>query len=526
MEVLVQHPILALALVVHGMDRDVKYLFAIHYVRMVALVSHRIRAIVHLCTTDRTVNILYVLIPVKIQETVRLPTYVHAILVGQDRLVKLVSLVDENFPTYQMFCYYFTVTTLLWTFDNTLDDLSGQFTGAGYNSPTFVSGINGYGSALAVNGTVGQCAIVNPYLNMSYISFTWEFWVYPTIVPTGDSLFIGQCSQNGFVGGCLIFMTRNSVMWFAFWGDDVIGTTLIPANTWFHMSFVYDMAASKKYIYLNGILESIQNTSGPLRVTNTVLTFGCLTTTGGIPYVNFFTGYIDQMLYTSRVKNASEILDDATLVAYYRFLSTRPLIDSGPNYINGSWGGAATITASGVVNQAMDFPVNGSYFLVTGLVLLGTVNYPFSLSLWFKTSSLSGGGTIVHISSASTGVGWCLRFMGLTTNGNIDVQIYNGVTNVVYTGPVMPVGIWNHVAYTFSTANGIRLYINGTLHGSAATTYVASGAANTLIFGNPLSGTACGSASPNQQFYGSIDEVRLYSREISAVEVSQLYLNP
>jgi hypothetical protein len=53
-----------------------------------------------------------------------------------------------------------------------------------------------------------------------------------------------------------------------------------------------------------------------------MLTFGCLTTDGGSFYTNYVTGYIDQMLYNSRVKTVSEILDDATLVAYYRFVST------------------------------------------------------------------------------------------------------------------------------------------------------------------------------------------------------------
>lgn len=419
------------------------------------------------------------------------------------------------------------MTTILWTFDNTFNDLSGQYTGTGRNSPTFVPGINGYGSALSVNGSASQCVIVNPYLNMSFISFSWEFWVYPTITPTGDNSFIGQCTQFGTVGECLLFMARNTVMWFAFWDDDVVGSTLILANKWSHMAFVYDNTANKKFIYLNGVLEASQNGSGPLRVGSTMMTFGCFTSNGGSSYVNYFTGYMDQMLYNSRVKNASEILDDATLVAYYRFLSSAPLIDSSINYINGSWGGGAISTASGITNQAMYFPVNGSYFLMTGLVLLGTSNMPFSLSLWFRTSSLDGGGTIVHISAATSGWGsWCLRFMGLTSSGNIEIQIFNGAANLVYTGPVMPIGTWNHVVYTFSTANGIRLYVNGTLHGSLATTYLASGVANTLIFGNPLTGTVCGSSFPNKQFYGSIDEVKLYSRQLTASEVLQLFSNP
>jgi hypothetical protein len=45
----------------------------------------------------------------------------------------------------------------LWTFAHTLNDISGQSTGTGYNSPTYTSGINGYSAALSVNETIGQC---------------------------------------------------------------------------------------------------------------------------------------------------------------------------------------------------------------------------------------------------------------------------------------------------------------------------------------------------------------------------------
>jgi hypothetical protein len=361
---------------------------------------------------------------------------------------------------------------------------------------------------------------------MNCVSFTWEFWIYPRIKPTGNSMFIGQCTSSVNVDQCLQIMTRNDVMRFEFGNDGIIGSTNISANKWYHMAFVYDSDTNNKYIYLNGVLEVTQNSSGSLQVNPTILTFGCVTLNGSTSYQNFFTGYIDQIFYTSRSKNATEILDDATLVAQYSFLSIAPLIDSGPNYINGSWGGGAVSTNLGIVNQAINFTVNGAYFLITKLVLLGISNIPFSLSLWFRTTALNGGGTIVHISATSTGTGWCLRFIGLTTNGSITIQIYNGASNIVLTGPVMLIGIWNHVVYTFSPTNGIRLYINGTIYGSDATTYSASGVADTLIFGNPLSGTGCGSSLPNKQFYGSIDEVRLYSRELTANEILQLYLNP
>ncbi|CAF1199225.1 unnamed protein product [Adineta ricciae] len=162
------------------------------------------------------------------------------------------------------------------------------------------------------------------------------------------------------------------------------------------MTFIYDYAANQKLIYLDGVFEGFQTSKGALEANSTFMTFGCRTTNGGTAYTNFFTGYIDQVLYNSRVKNASEVLDDATLVIHFWFLSTAPLTDSGPNHINGNWGGGAVSTPSGIVDQGIDLTVNGSYFLVAGLVLLGTNYKPFSLSFWFQTTLFNVNTTIAH----------------------------------------------------------------------------------------------------------------------------------
>ena len=415
--------------------------------------------------------------------------------------------------------------TVLWTFDNTLSDFSGTYVGVGRNSPTFSSvGINGYGSALALSGGASQCVYVSPYLNMLNISFTWEFWVYPTVNTAADRVIISQCTA-GSTDRCLVFMTRNNRMLFAFWSDDVFGTTSIAPNQWSHMAFVHDHDAATKTIYLNGVLEGYQPLSGSLQTTNVNLTIGCESIAGGGPS-SFYTGSIDQLRYTSRVKNASEILDDATLVVSFPFDGATPLVDAGPNYINGTLAGGARSITGGIAGSAIEFPVNGSFFRVTGLVLLGKSDWPLSLSLWFRITALNGGGTLVHLSGVLNGTGWCIGFLGLTSTGQIYSQLFNGSTLPTIFGPVIPVGTWTHAVQTFSVSHGLSLYLNGTLFASVPTNYLASGLPNTLTFGNPQAGFYCVSAYPNQQFYGSIDQIRLYSREITAIEIGQLYSNP
>lgn len=356
-----------------------------------------------------------------------------------------------------------------------------------------------------------------PYLNMSYISFTWEFWIYSTITPTGDSQYVGHC-YHATPSKCMVFMTRNDQMLFAFWYDDVFGSTYIAANRWYHMAFVYDITANRKSIYLDGVLEGSQNTGGPLAASTANFTFGCRTTDGCNTFTSFFTGYLDEVLYNSRVKNASEILNSATLVAYFRFLSATPLMDSGPNSINGSWSGGTVSIAAGIVDQAIEFPADGSYFQLTGLVLLGTANRSMSLSFWFKINALNGSATLAYISSA----GQCMTSIGLISNGTIEIGIFN--TTVL--GFSALVGVWNHLVYTFSPVRGLHLYANGTLHTALNVTYSALNSPATLTFASTPAVVPCASTAPYGQFYGSLDQVRLYSREISASETGQLYSSP
>lgn len=207
-------------------------------------------------------------------------------------------------------------------------------------------------------------------------------------------------------------------MLFAFWAYDVFGSTSICANQLSHMAFVYDQDAATKTIYLNEVLEGYQSYSNSLQTTNINLTSGCESIAGGAP-ASFNTGSIDQVRCTTRVKNASEILDDAALVVSFPFDVATPLADVGPNYISGTLPGGAIQITGGIAGSTIVFPVSGSFFRVTGLVLLGKSGWPLSLSLWSRVIAVNGGGTLAHLSGALNGTSWCIGFLGLISNGQI-----------------------------------------------------------------------------------------------------------
>ena len=301
------------------------------------------------------------------------------------------------------------------------------------------------------------------------------------------------------------------------------GTTNLAVNKWYHVAFVYDYSTSIQYLYLNGFLQGSQ-TSGLYLGNAGPITIGSIRN----PTDYIFNGYLDQVSLVSRAKTASEVLFDATVVCYYPFDSNSS-DDSGPLGLNGSTIGLSFAPGMGRVQDGILFTTIGSYFLSGGMTLLGTTNELYSLAVWIKPTSVTTG-IITYVSKCNNNCAsnWCMPFMGFTSTGQIAIQSWSAVNNgtiVILTGPSIVPNIWTHVVYTYSPANGMSLYLNGLLYGaSGAFTYSASNSPNHLYLGSfPLATCAAVSSVISAgQLYGFLDEFYLFSREITAADVSSL----
>ncbi|CAF0893767.1 unnamed protein product [Didymodactylos carnosus] len=410
---------------------------------------------------------------------------------------------------------------ILWTFDGNTNDFSGVYNGQPINNPTYVSpGYTGYGSMLHLQSALNQSVVVEtPVLNLGFTSFTMEAWIYPmTVSSAGDDNIFSQC-QALATDQCLHFVLASRYLRMRFFGDGSQGVTPFTANKWYHIACVYDYTLTAQIVYVNGVRDGFSSPSGPYQGTGGIFEIG----TASVDYGGVFTpfnGYIDQVAFVPRAKNATEVLDDATLVAYYSF-DNGSYLDFGPLWINGTGVGVSPVV--GRISQALSFATTHSYFQATGFTLLGTVNQSYSISLWLKPQAVSGGATIVHVSSSTIGTGWCIPMIGLSASGQIITQSWNN-TAVAVTGPILTLNVWTHVVETYSVMNGIRMYLNGTLYGSTgAFFYMASNVPNTITLGNPLNGTSCTSALfVAGQYQGAMDEFRLYSRELNSTDVYSL----
>lgn len=96
------------------------------------------------------------------------------------------------------------------------------------------------------------------------------------------------------------------------------------------------------------------------------------------------------------------------------------------------------------------------------------------------------------------------------------IGLWNGSSyNSVYAGTFTP-GTWYHVAVVIGAANA-DVYLNGTLLGSTGN---GMGTATGLPFSI---GAANPDGSGNEQFNGSLDEVRVWSRALASCEIEQTY---
>ena len=237
---------------------------------------------------------------------------------------------------------------------------------------------------------------------------------------------------------------------------------------------------------------------------------------------NYFDGCLDSIAYFGRAKNATEILYAATVVARLSFDGST-LLDSGPLLINGT-GTNYSYTPSGRVNAALTLSGLPSYVQVSGLRRWGTNNWPYTVAVWINAANVAGG-TIMHLSSQADGrPGWCIPIIGFTSTGQISINSWNG-SIVPITGPPVPSSVWTHVASTYSPSNGLRLYVNGTLRGFVGGyNFISSGTPMILTLGNSLLGTtSCVTGGIQMgQYYGSLDELYVYARELTALEISTL----
>jgi hypothetical protein len=191
--------------------------------------------------------------------------------------------------------------------------------------------------------------------------------------------------------------------------------------------------------------------------------------------------------------------------------------DSGASARNGTLQNSPTWT-TGQIGGALSFNGTSQYVSTSASF---TNPSAFTLELWFKTNT-SAGGRLIGFGDAATGASTNAdRTIYMTNAGNLKFGVDPGTKHYVTSTSTYNNNAWHHVAATFGSG-GMHLYVDGA---SSGTPDSNTSAGNYTGYWRMAYDTLSGwnSAPTSNYFSGNLDEVKIYSRELSATEVANEY---
>ncbi len=233
----------------------------------------------------------------------------------------------------------------------------------------------------------------------------------------------------------------------------------------------------------------------------------------------------------------------AGLVGWWKFDETSGTTasDSSGNGNTGTLTNGPAWTTSGQVNGALTFAnVSNNYVDVANPANFAFERtQPFSLAFWaYRTSSTSEGDVVSNQAGPGSHQGYGVSFpadgavnscssTACSTNC-INMQVINTKASnnylcVLVNGSAAATNAWHHVVATYdgsSMAAGVNIYVDGVLQ---TPSFTFSNLSATILTGGDLK-IGVDVPGHGDTFTGTIDDVRVYNRALSASEIWQLYL--
>lgn len=209
----------------------------------------------------------------------------------------------------------------------------------------------------------------------------------------------------------------------------------------------------------------------------------------------------------------SPFYNSSGLVGYWPFDegSSTKVIDQSGNGDNGTWNGTPAGSGSyygpgKVGNYAGAFNGSNDYVDFGNPTILPSGYSPRTLCAWGELTSIPGSwGWMAAFGTAGTG-----EAMFIGTNGT--TLYMGGYGNDISVAGFWKAGTWNFICNVYDGATAY-LYANGTLLSSAAKSW-------NLVHAYTYSGRQ---VNGGEYWPGLVDDVRIYSRALSAAEVMALY---
>lgn len=460
-----------------------------------------------------------------------------------------------------------------WTFDGEDVDLSlsslqiRDRSGSGnhatinnsYKMKRLTSGV--LGQAYYLEGIVDHCVNIphNDSLSILNNNKTWALW-FRTGGSTRSGLFrkSGGVNLNGIlcdingadVGRVRCYVNDNSL------SSKTVSSPLGQSynnNTWHHMTATLDQSAQLFKLFINGVEVSSTSTA--------TLSFLAESSQGFLGVTNSIAGpllgSLDDVRIYNRALSAAEVKRLYELGATTRVsetITTNPTLEDGlvghwtfdgPDIDwasttaeirdrsgNGNHGDARDVKkidiAPGVVGQALRFnDLVGSRAIITNPETFAYTGVgSLTISAWVHHEE-TGSGYVV--SKPWSGSGVYNYWLSVNHEGLVLLRLNYGCTQNASLGSNarLRANEWTHVLITINSDKIMTLFIDGELdnttsHSISDWTAGCTHSVHSLTFG-AIFDYGTWNQTPAQGYNGTLDDVRIYDRALSAEEVKRLY---
>ncbi len=439
-----------------------------------------------------------------------------------------------------------------WTFDGpditgtstVLDRSSTHATGTTVNMATSSRIAGKMGQALQFDGSndfvyaASSATTLTSYSSCSWIrpNFSDSDTSAQTVVTrknnTGDSARSAELTWDG-VGNRWFSDSMGAL---AYSVSDA--STPFNSNEWHHICFTFGGSSDSGYFYWDGVAKTTTQNfwSGTGANITTYFPFYI----GNAVNANYFNGAIDDVRIYNRALSAKEIkrlyklgegtkintspttIVDDGLVGYWTFdgqnMFGNSAYDLSPTHATGTLTNMASSSrVMGKHGQALRFDGVNDFINAGSSESLDNLTQK-TVSVWVQPTGIDLISSYI-IQKATDPFGWSLT---LLSSYNVQFNARWSVTASWYTLSRIPSNQWTHIVVTYdntSTSNDPIFYVNGMATSSIEQTAPTGTHVNESAYDVRLGG----SDNSFRQYIGTLDDVRIYNRILSADEIQKLY---
>ena len=249
----------------------------------------------------------------------------------------------------------------------------------------------------------------------------------------------------------------------------------------------------------------------------------------GSYYATYTSGAFVSANSSSFVVTINPIVSTPISGAAFSYPFNGNSVDVSGNQDNGTGGFAAPSTTGptlttdrfGAVNSAYNFDGVGQYMYASSQITNANGPTVFTLNLWFKTTTTTGGKLIGYQSGTGTSTGQYDRHIYMANNGQLFFGTYSSGYHTINSTKSYNDGIWHHVVVTFGPTNGMVMYIDGSSVSSLAFSSAEPHMGYWQIGSNGATVIGGWPSSPTSSYFaGTIDDVSVNNNEETATQAT------